>query len=85
MLAEFFVSIVKHRCKVMMALFNEKVLKNEIATNKMILYPTDIEEYSQNEMQINKDPGIYFTYYTSLCIRCLLFFLSFLIRYHGRS
>lgn len=70
MLAEFFVSIVKHRCKVMMALFNEKVLKNEIPTNKMILYPTDIEEYSQNEMQINKDPGIYFTYHTSMCAYC---------------
>lgn len=42
----------------MTALFNEKVLKNEIPTTKMILYPSDIEDGSENEMHITKDLGI---------------------------
>lgn len=42
----------------MKALFDEKVLKNEIPTNKMILYTKDIEDYSDNEIQIHKDPGM---------------------------
>lgn len=55
----------------MTALFNEKVLKNEIPTNKMILYPSDIEDVSQNEMNITKDPG------TSILQRSLHTFLIF--------
>lgn len=55
--ADFLVSIVLHRCKVMMAIFNETLIKNKTPTSKMILYPADVEENTQNEMQINKDPG----------------------------
>lgn len=64
--ADFLVSIVLHRCKVMMAISNEKSLKNETPTTKMILYPADAEENSHNVMQINKDPG-------KLLTRCVYF------------
>lgn len=65
-----------HRCKVMMALFNEKVLKNEIPTNKIILYPSDIEEYSQNEMQVNKDPGMLFNFNIDFFFTYFRFYLD---------
>ncbi|KAG4078506.1 hypothetical protein HA402_009218 [Bradysia odoriphaga] len=55
---DFLVSIVLHRCKVMMAIINEKSSKKKTPTSKMILFPVDAEEHSHNEMQIDKDPDI---------------------------
>ncbi|KAJ6645441.1 hypothetical protein Bhyg_00647 [Pseudolycoriella hygida] len=52
---EILVSVVLHRCKVMMALFNEKILKNEIPANKMIFHLADIEDYSENEIEMDPD------------------------------